>query len=346
MNRSISLISTVTKAAKPVQMNVARFSGRKIVAQSMMKTQFTKAMPKIQSPFGFVRSFNDEEPRKRNFKQEAPLTTNVLLVRAPVGVDIQSALANFGVVENGVHTFETGATPFTFIEFNSAEDATRALRFIRSRSKNPSSEVANTSVIASSAEEIEALRAQSSQPSNVAVIPRVPYAFTESQLSEIFPGFQFADVSVGHGKAFLKFKTAEEADRFVAEAGNAMLGKHNVSAYKAIQFDMDKHKKNPVNTVKVKGQPAETTEDEIREFFEGLSVGRVSMHTVDLASGRTVTEVFVTFNDPADVNAALEKDRQKIGNRWVNVRRSSTREVKRMIQRKREQENNNVDQLD
>lgn len=99
-----------------------------------------------------------------------------------------------------------------------------------------------------------------------------------------------------------------------------MLGKHNVAAYKAIQFDMDKHKKNPVNTVKVKGQPAETTEDEIREFFEGLSVGRVSMHTVDLASGRTVTEVFVTFNDPADVNAALEKDRQKIGNRWVNVR--------------------------
>ena len=131
----------------------------------------------------------------------------------------------------------------------------------------------------------------------------------------------------------MKFKTAEEADRFVAEAGkklkerqinnlkgNAMLGKHNVAAYKAIQFDMDKHKKNPVNTVKVKGQPAETTEDEIREFFEGLSVGRVSMHTVDLASGRTVTEVFVTFNDPADVNAALEKDRQKIGNRWVNVR--------------------------
>nr|BAJ99585.1 predicted protein [Hordeum vulgare subsp. vulgare] len=344
MNRSIKLLSSVTKASKPVQMNVARFSGRKIVAQSIMRTQFTS---KIQTPFGFVRHFNDEEPRKRTFKQDPPLTTNVLLVRAPVGVDIQSALANFGVVENGVHTFETGATPFTFVEFNSAEDATRALRFIRSRSKNPSSEVANTSVAASSAEEIEALRTQSSTPSTVVVLPKIPFAFTESQLAEVFPGYQFADVSVGHGKAYIKLSPAQEADKFLADAASATIGKYSVNAFKSIQFDMDKHKKTPVNTVKVKGQPAETTEDEIREFFEGLSVGKISMHSLEIPNGRTVTEVFVTFNDPADVNAALEKDRQKIGSRWVSIKRSSAKEVRKLIQRKRDQENSrNVDQLD
>lgn len=343
MNRGIKLFSSVTKASKPVQMNVARFSARKIVAKSM--TQMTKPI-QFQSTFGMVRSFNEETPKKRQFKQDPPLTTNVLLVRAPVGVDIQSALANFGVVENGVHSFETGATPFTFIEFNSAEDATRAMRFIRNRSKNPSSEVANTSVTPSSAEEIEALRTQSSQPSAVCVIPKVPFSFNEALLAEVFPQFNFAEVSVGHGKAYVKFNTPAEADKFVAEAGNATIGKYPVAIFKSIPFEMNKHKQNPVNTVKVRGQPAETTEDEIREFFDGLSVGRVSMHNVEIPGGRTVTEVYVTFNDPADVNAAIEKDRQKIGSRWVNVRISSVKEIRRTLQRKRDQENRSVEQLD
>jgi len=325
-------------------MNVARFSGRNAVAKSV--TQFTKYMPQFQSTFGMVRAFNEETPKKRQFKQDPPLSTNVLLVRAPIGVDIQAALANFGVVENGVHSFETGATPFTFIEFNSAEDATRAMRFIRNRSKNPSSEVANTSVTPSSAEEIEALRVQSAQPSTVCVLPKIPFAFTESLLSEVFPNYNFADVSVGHGKAYVKFNSAAEADKFLSEAGNATIGKYPVAIFKAIQFEMDKHKANPVNTVKVRGQPAETTEDEVRAFFDGLSVGRVSMHTIEIPGGRTVTEVYVTFNDPADVNAALEKDRQKIGSRWVNVKVSSIKEIRRTVTRKREQESRSVEQLD
>jgi len=341
MNRNaISLLSAFTKASKPVQMNVARFS-TKNVARTFIKTPVTRVMPQIQiqSPFGFVRSYGEEGgQRKRQFRQEAPLTTNVLLVRAPVGVDIQTALGNFGVVENGVHTFETGSTPYIFVEFNSAEDATRALRFIRSRSKNPSSEVANTSVVPSSAEEIEALRKQSSQPSNVAVLPKIPFYFSEADLKEVFPGFEFASISVGHGKAYVKFNTPEEADKFVAQAGVATIGKYPVSIYKSIPFDMEKHQKTPVNTIKIRGHPAETTEDDIRSFLEGLAITRVFMNTVEIPGGRSVSEVYVTFNDPSHVESAVSKDKEKIGSRWVSIRRSSQKELRKTLERKRQQE--------
>lgn len=349
MNRSaISLISAFTKASKPVQMNFARYSTRNVV-KSFIRSPVTRVMPQIQiqAPFGFVRSFSEEQQgRKRSFKQDPPLTTNILLVRAPVGLDIQAALGNFGIVENGVHSFETGATPYVFVEFNSAEDATRALRFIRSRSKNPSSEVANVSASPSSAEDIEALRQQSSKPSHVAVLPKIPFAFTVAELKEVFPGFNFAGVSIGHGKAYVKFNTAEEADKFVAQAGSATIGKYPVAIYKSIQFEMDKHAKNPVNTVKIRGHPTETTEDEIRAFLEGLSVSRVLMNSIEIPGGRVVSEVYVTFSDPSHVDAAVDKDRQKIGSRWVSVRRSSGKEIRKSLERKREQENYSENQAE
>jgi hypothetical protein len=342
MNRSaISLLSAFTKASKPVQMNVARFS-TKNVARTFIRTPITRVIPQMkQLPFGNIRSYNNEEggQRRKQFRQEAPLTTNILLVRAPVGVDIQAALGNFGVVENGVNTFETGSTPYIFVEFNSAEDATRALRFIRSRSKNPSSEIANTSASPSSAEEIETLRQQSQKPSTVAVLPKVPFYFTEADLKEVFPGFKFTSLSVGHGKGYVKFATPEEADKFVAQSGVATIGKYPVAIYKSISFDMDKHAKNPVVTVKIRGHPAETTEEEIREFLSGLNVTRVVMNAVEIPGGRVISEVYVTFPDSQSVDAAVAKDREKIGSRWVSVRRSSNKEIRKALERKRQQEN-------
>jgi len=345
MNRSaINLLSVFTKASKPVQMNVARFA-TKSVPRTLITQQITRAVPKIQSPFGLVRFYGEERQpnrggaNRRNFKQDPPLTTNVLLIRAPVGVDVQSALSSFGIVENGVHTFETGSSPYIFIEFNSTEDATRAIRFIRSRSRNPSSEIGNTTASPSSAEEIEQLRQQSSKPSSVAVLPKVPFYFTEADLKEVFPNFNFASASVGHGKAYVKFNTPEEADKFIEQAGIATIGKYPVNIYKSIDFDMQRHSRVPVTTVKIRGAPSETTEDDVRAFLEGLNVNRVVMSSVEINGGRVINEIYVTFGDTQSVDAAVAKDREKIGSRWVSVRRSSQKEVRKSLERKREQEN-------
>jgi hypothetical protein len=53
MNRSaISLLSAFTKASKPVQMNVARFS-TKNVARTFIRTPITRVIPQMkQLPFG------------------------------------------------------------------------------------------------------------------------------------------------------------------------------------------------------------------------------------------------------------------------------------------------------
>jgi hypothetical protein len=102
--------------------------------------------------------------------------------------------------------------------------------------------------------------------------------------------------------------------------GVATIGKYPVAIYKSISFDMDKHAKNPVVTVKIRGHPAETTEEEIREFLSGLNVTRVVMNAVEIPGGRVISEVYVTFPDSQSVDAAVAKDREKIGSRWVSVR--------------------------
>jgi len=315
-------------------------------------TPITKMFAPIKPQFVGIRQFSEqaERPRKRwgGEREEKPLETNILLLRVPVGVDISSALSSFGVVENGVTTFDTGSSPYVFVEFASNEDATRAQRFIRSKGKNPSSDLASTSSTPSSLADIETLRKQTAKPSTTAIVPKVPYSFSEADFKEAFPGYKFTNVSVGHGKAYAQFATVEELEKFLQQSGVATIGKYPVNIYKSIGFDMDRHAKQPVNTVKIRGASAETTEEDIRSFLDGLNVTRVSSFTHEIPGGRLVTEFYAQFGDTASLESALGKDREKIGSRWVSVKRSSVKEIRRAITKKKEQEgsygNDNADQ--
>jgi hypothetical protein len=336
--KAVSLINSVKIASKAKPMIVARsFITKKSV------TPITKTFNPINSQISGIRQFSEERgPRKRwGDREEKPLDTNVLLLRVPVGVDISSALASFGVVENGVTTFDTGASPYVFVEFASNEDATRAQKFIRSKARNPASDLSSTSAIPSSLTDIETLRKQSSKPTTTAVVPKVPFYFGEADFKEAFPGFKFTNLVVGHGKAYVEFATVEELEKFVEQSGVATIGKYPVNIYKSIGFDMERHAKQPVTTIKIRGASSDTTEEDVRSFLDGLNVTRVSPFSHEIPGGRLITEFYVTLGDTQSVEAALGKDREKIGSRWVSVKRSSPREIKRAITKKKEAEGAN-----
>lgn len=71
--------------------------------------------------------------------------------------------------------------------------------------------------------------------------------------------------------------------------------------------------------VKLRGLPWSATVDEILKFFKDCKVkGKVSgIHMTTSREGRPSGEAFVEFEDGEDVERACERDRDHMGNRYI-----------------------------
>eukprot|EP00756_Hemistasia_phaeocysticola_P012396 Hpha_TRINITY_DN15191_c4_g3::TRINITY_DN15191_c4_g3_i1::g.128364::m.128364/K12898/HNRNPF_H; heterogeneous nuclear ribonucleoprotein F/H len=79
--------------------------------------------------------------------------------------------------------------------------------------------------------------------------------------------------------------------------------------------------------VKMRGLPYSSTELDIANFFNGISIAQQGIHLVMTHDDRPSGEAFVEFENPTDLQFALERDRQSMGTRYVEVFRSSKAEM-------------------
>ena len=81
--------------------------------------------------------------------------------------------------------------------------------------------------------------------------------------------------------------------------------------------------------VKLKGLPFEATKDKVIEFFGGLEIEDNDVHIVRDFRGRASGVAFVQFTSAADAASALQKNKQRMGRRYIEVFKSSMEEAER-----------------
>ncbi|CAG5034007.1 unnamed protein product [Parnassius apollo] len=80
--------------------------------------------------------------------------------------------------------------------------------------------------------------------------------------------------------------------------------------------------------VKLRGLPFGCSKEEIIQFFDGLTVAPEGVHLLYDHTGRASGEAFVHFVDKGSAQEALNRDREKIGHRYIEVFLSSADEVR------------------
>jgi heterogeneous nuclear ribonucleoprotein F/H len=81
--------------------------------------------------------------------------------------------------------------------------------------------------------------------------------------------------------------------------------------------------------VRLRGIPFEAGKEEVVTFFAGLEIEENGVLMVTDFNGRASGEAFVQFTNMADAAKALEKNKESIGRRYIEVFKSSMEEAKR-----------------
>lgn len=70
---------------------------------------------------------------------------------------------------------------------------------------------------------------------------------------------------------------------------------------------------------KLRGLPWSATTDDIQKFFRDCKIlgGKNGVHMTSSREGRPSGEAFVEFEDLEDLDNAVQKDREHIGNRYI-----------------------------
>lgn len=71
--------------------------------------------------------------------------------------------------------------------------------------------------------------------------------------------------------------------------------------------------------VKLRGLPWSATTEDIIKFFKDCSIlgGKTGVHMTTSREGRPSGEAFVEFESPEDVRRAIQRDRDHMGNRYI-----------------------------
>ncbi|KAG6457014.1 heterogeneous nuclear ribonucleoprotein H2 [Manduca sexta] len=85
---------------------------------------------------------------------------------------------------------------------------------------------------------------------------------------------------------------------------------------------------NDMGIVKLRGLPFGCSKEEIIQFFDGIAVAPDGVHLLSDHTGRASGEAFVHFVDKESAQEALNRDREKIGHRYIEVFVSSAEEVR------------------
>ncbi|CAB3226895.1 unnamed protein product [Arctia plantaginis] len=93
-------------------------------------------------------------------------------------------------------------------------------------------------------------------------------------------------------------------------------------------FDGIPNVSDDMGIVKLRGLPFGCSKEEIVQFFDGLTVAADGVHLLSDYTGRASGEAFVHFVDKESAQEALNRDREKIGHRYIEVFLSSADEVR------------------
>jgi len=286
------------------------------------------------------RSFNDEAPQMTR-KPRRPITAPIVLVRGlpwerHTENDVRELFQGLEISNIKILTDPTTQKPtgYVFVEFPSIEETQRALR----QSRNVTVDDRSVFVRTTTTEERDQAVADHAKPSLVFAVRRIPYSATEPEIRSLFDDIKIQAITVGNGVAFIRVASKEDLDNALKKSG-AEFARKKIIVVGASDFDFRLAESKPPRLVRIRGAPNSSTEEDFRQFFKDLDIYNVTFTTREGISGRQVPgDVFVEFNSPEDVNKALQLDRQNMGDRYLQIFRSSYKERKQKLLQQEQQQ--------
>jgi len=301
---------------------------------------FNATNGRLQSfPILGFRSFNDA-PQMNQRKPRRPITAPIVLVRGlpwerHTENDVRELfqgleVSNIKILTDAATNKPTG---YVFVEFPTIEETTKALR----QTRNITVDDRNVFVRTTTPEEREQAVADHAKPSLVFAVRRIPYSTTETEIRSLFDDIKIQAITVGNGVAYVRVASKEDLENAMKKTG-AEFARKKIIVVGASDFDFRLAESKPPRVVRIRGAPNSSTEEDFRQFFKDIEISNVTFTTREGISGRQVPgDVFVEFNNPEDVEKALQFDRQNMGDRYLQIFRSSYKERKQKLLQQEQQ---------
>ncbi|XP_061881050.1 G-rich sequence factor 1 [Entelurus aequoreus] len=158
--------------------------------------------------------------------------------------------------------------------------------------------------------------------------------FSECQVRKGVSGVHMTMDGQGRpsGRAFVELEHEEDV-RKALEKHRQYLGPRYVEVYEVTDSDAEeilkKTTQSPADSrvVKLRGLPFSCTENDIVLFFSGLDIIKKGITIITNRKGRNTGEAFVWFATQEAADEALQKDRQLIEERYIEVFPSTSQEL-------------------
>ncbi|CAM9479790.1 unnamed protein product [Discosporangium mesarthrocarpum] len=138
------------------------------------------------------------------------------------------------------------------------------------------------------------------------------------------------------GEAYVKF-TTDEAMEAAVKKDRETIGRRYIEVFRSTKTEMEDARKEMDTkgqadgdyrgVVRMRGLPWSANDGDIRAFFKDLAIQRGGVHIILNREGRPSGEAYVVFETEKDAKDALKRDKDKIGERWIDLFEATKGEV-------------------
>ncbi|CAI5471587.1 unnamed protein product [Closterium sp. Yama58-4] len=182
----------------------------------------------------------------------------------------------------------------------------------------------------------------------------LPFRVEEGDVADFFAGLEIVDILFVRkehrlvGEAFVLFASTLHSE-LALQRNKMHMGRRYIEVFRAKKAEFYNAIANEVaqdggtyhgggqaresSIVKMRGLPFSATTKDILEFFGEYPLADAAVHIITNSIGRLTGEAFVEFGSVDEARAALGKDRERMGTRYIELYLSSRDEATRIATR-------------
>ncbi|CAM9296836.1 unnamed protein product [Pylaiella littoralis] len=169
----------------------------------------------------------------------------------------------------------------------------------------------------------------------------LPWNASTKELVEFLSPIEVEDSDIhmvhnSRGEAYVKFKSESDLETALKKDRNT-IGRRYIEVFRSSVEDVA-HALDEASSkghgdgaykgvVRMRGLPWSANEGDIRKFFDGLAVEKDGVHVTLNRDGRPSGEAYVVFETEEAAKDALKRDKDKIGERWIDIFEATKGEV-------------------